>query len=88
MFLLAVGVIALVATLRAGFNNRDYQHLLNEMAEQEAKLIKHSQNEIQHMLASTEHFKEKLKEEEALSSDIQRLKKSVRRKMIYRSLFE
>ena len=81
-------MMLIIAKLQAEFYNNinDYKHLMNKMMEDQEVSLKASQRELQNMLALTERFKEKLKKEETLTNEIEGLKSSAQRKMIYRAL--
>lgn len=80
-------MIALITKIQSEFNKNinNFKHLVNKMADEEMRL-KASQKELQNMLLSTERFKERLRMEEALTNEIEELKSSAQRKIIYRAL--
>ena len=88
IFILICGMmIALIAKLQSEFyNNKDYKYLVDKIENHEEATLRQSEKELQNMLASTERFKEKLRNEEALTSKIEGLKIKAQMQILYRAL--
>ena len=89
IFILTCGMmIALIAKLQSEFYNniKDYKYLVEKIENHEEATLRQSEKELQNMLASTERFKEKLRNEEALTSKIEGLKIKAQMQILYRAL--
>ena len=81
-------MIAFIAKLQSQFYNniKDYKYLVNNIENHEEATLRRSQKELQNMLVFTERFKEKLRNEEALTSKIEGLKIKAQMQILYRAL--